>query len=389
MSPEEISKHFERQEWDIQFVSSFSKDYESNKKSTLFIGRDGRFLLRKNLIGTFGRKFDDKGAPSLDDVPDSFFKFHLPKIPSYIFKKQVAFYRKVMEIHDNAEAYSTIMYDLEKKEYILVIPEQEVSGGFLKYSQEKLREEYPSRRYLEVVSCHSHNNMNAFFSSVDDNDEKGDMLYMVIGKLNQDAPEFKIRANVAGKECLELTVQDVLDFDQEFWNLNSPEWKPEKVYIPKDWIEKVSKLKGVISAHSSSGHKTDWSNQLKEWFKNNTRDQSRTISFNTFGQSKQGCFEWYGGRNTWVPGVGLPEPTGEGSLVKILQGIGRKLVLDAGKLGAEQAVDRLMGNLVRYGLENEILEALSDLQVFPSNTFPAYLDPDFAMVQEMMEEEEL
>ncbi len=49
-----------------------------------------------------------------------------------------------------------------------------------------------------ILEIHSHGNMRAFWSSTDDADEKGFRIYGVIGRLDSDAPEIRLRVGVYG-----------------------------------------------------------------------------------------------------------------------------------------------------------------------------------------------
>ena len=49
-----------------------------------------------------------------------------------------------------------------------------------------------------VVDLHSHAEMAPFFSDTDDADERGLRFYVVIGKINADAPEIAVRVGVYG-----------------------------------------------------------------------------------------------------------------------------------------------------------------------------------------------
>jgi PRTRC genetic system protein A len=49
-----------------------------------------------------------------------------------------------------------------------------------------------------IFELHSHGNMRAFWSGTDDRDEQGACLYGVIGNLNHDKPEIRLRAGVYG-----------------------------------------------------------------------------------------------------------------------------------------------------------------------------------------------
>ena len=48
-------------------------------------------------------------------------------------------------------------------------------------------------RYLYYADIHSHNSMKAVFSAIDDMDERGTRLYLVIGRLDQFFPEISAR----------------------------------------------------------------------------------------------------------------------------------------------------------------------------------------------------
>lgn len=49
-----------------------------------------------------------------------------------------------------------------------------------------------------VIDLHSHNSMPAFFSETDDGDEGGLRFYVVIGRIDTDTPEIRVRMGVYG-----------------------------------------------------------------------------------------------------------------------------------------------------------------------------------------------
>ena len=53
-------------------------------------------------------------------------------------------------------------------------------------------------RYLYYADIHSHNSMNAVFSAIDDQDERGTRLYLVIGRLDRFFPEISARISCGG-----------------------------------------------------------------------------------------------------------------------------------------------------------------------------------------------
>jgi len=61
-----------------------------------------------------------------------------------------------------------------------------------------------------VLDIHSHGTMGAFFSGVDDADEQGLRLYMVVGKLDTLLPEVEMRIGVYGYFA-PVTMGDIFD----------------------------------------------------------------------------------------------------------------------------------------------------------------------------------
>lgn len=62
-----------------------------------------------------------------------------------------------------------------------------------------------------VIDLHSHNSMPAFFSATDDADEQGLRFYAVIGRIETDTPEIRVRVGVYGHH---LAVPADLVFDE-------------------------------------------------------------------------------------------------------------------------------------------------------------------------------
>lgn len=92
-APNEIMLSFEKAEWGIH-IGEIPE--EPTKNSNIIIFRDGEYILRKNLLGTFFRKYRDHIYKGLDSGPEGFFKFGLPPIPHSILAQQVSFYRETM-----------------------------------------------------------------------------------------------------------------------------------------------------------------------------------------------------------------------------------------------------------------------------------------------------
>lgn len=130
------------------------------KPSAVSIFGDSIWLKTRNNIGEFVAKLRSHKIPGCPDGPNiGSFKMKLPKIPAIVLEWQTSFYRAVMDKFKNAEAYSSIIYDTEENTYYIYIPKQQVSAGSAKYDLKELSSRFPAPRYIEVMSCHSHNTM--------------------------------------------------------------------------------------------------------------------------------------------------------------------------------------------------------------------------------------
>lgn len=108
--------------------------------------------------------------------------------------------------HGDYEAMALILYNLDTQQYRVSIPAQKVSKASVTYDiDDKADNE------IVVVDIHSHNSMGAFFSGVDDRDDRsGAWVTGVLGKLDQ--PDFASvwRFN-AGTTKVQLTIADIFE----------------------------------------------------------------------------------------------------------------------------------------------------------------------------------
>lgn len=118
------------------------------------------------------------------------FHFSAEKIPADIFEEILAFFKK----EPDREAAVQIFYDTETKKYELYYPEQRASRCSVVFERNPQLEQ----EKVLVMDAHSHGYMRAFFSAVDDHDEKGTRLFLVMGRVDGDDPEWKLRAGIAG-----------------------------------------------------------------------------------------------------------------------------------------------------------------------------------------------
>lgn len=118
--------------------------------------------------------------------------FHLSadKIPQSMLQDILMFFKK----NPDKEAAVQVFYDMGTKKYELYYPEQQVSACSVVFERNQQLEE----EKVLVMDAHSHGYMRAFFSSVDDHDEKGTRLFLVAGSLNRKKTEWRLRAGIAG-----------------------------------------------------------------------------------------------------------------------------------------------------------------------------------------------
>lgn len=157
-------------------------------------GRNGAsYRIEQMPYGTFDCRADGSEAD-----------FHLSadKIPQSMLQDILMFFKK----NSNKEAAVQVFYDMGTKKYELYYPEQRVSACSVVFERNRQLEEDK----VLVMDAHSHGYMRAFFSSVDDHDEKGTRLFLVAGSLNRKEPEWRLRAGIAGF-YKDLQMEDVFE----------------------------------------------------------------------------------------------------------------------------------------------------------------------------------
>lgn len=118
------------------------------------------------------------------------FQLSARKIPRQILEEIVRIFKKTPALEHAVQ----IFYDSSEGSYILYEPEQYVTRSSVEFKRDMLMEQ----KYILVMDIHSHGMYSAFFSSVDNEDEKGIRLYMVFGNLDRLRPSHALRVGVAG-----------------------------------------------------------------------------------------------------------------------------------------------------------------------------------------------
>ncbi|MFD2614617.1 hypothetical protein [Paenibacillus gansuensis] len=208
-----------------------SKDLFENKEPiNILAARDGYYELRENAIGVFIAK-----APVVDELEPcrEGFKMSLPKIPGDLFAQLVTFFADYAARDDGeVEVMGVFYWDTENKRYVLDVPKQRVSKSRVIPTYT----EFPPH-FIRVAEIHSHNTMDAFFSPIDDEDEKATMLYGVVGKLRNGLQEItykvRTRAGMAGR-FIPLEPEFIIEGDFYSWP------SLVKAEYPDQWHDRVT-----------------------------------------------------------------------------------------------------------------------------------------------------
>lgn len=211
-----------------KFYWSVNEFVEDNQRRpfSVIAGQDGFYEVRETALGRIVTK--KEFVQEFDPIQPGF-QFGLPKIPGVLLETTLAFFREYCQELKQNEVMVTVHYDLQEGKYILECPRQTVNR--VRIFAELDNEYMHSERYIQVLQLHSHNSMDAFFSSIDDNDEKAYMLYGVAGRLDQITPDVLLRVGCNG-QFIELPLEYIFeDFTLESIDRSFPqEWK-ERITI--------------------------------------------------------------------------------------------------------------------------------------------------------------
>lgn len=197
-----------------QFAYTTEVPAEFTKPVTRILRGDGIWEVIKNGIGLFTYRVEDKEYLGLPTDLTPSFKMLLPKIPAKILYQTISFYKDVCRKFGTKEAHSYVYYDTKKKQYFAICIPQEVSGASVHARTDdktsKALDENP--RFILALDIHSHNNMGAFFSGTDDNDDVTTRCHMTIGRVNIERPDVVLRAG-GYKKWVTIEVTDIFDIE--------------------------------------------------------------------------------------------------------------------------------------------------------------------------------
>ena len=162
-----------------------------------------------------------------------FVKIGYPYLPRRLLELIVGFFSVVYDIH-RAEAAVIILWDRSKQRYRLLVPPQTskvlVNLNGMTYPlnvQYETPVSLPANTFI-IGDAHSHCDESAYASLTDQNDETYRTgIHIVVGRINQDPPEFHIEAVVDGAR-FHINDESLLEG-----------YKKRRMKIPNIWINQV------------------------------------------------------------------------------------------------------------------------------------------------------
>lgn len=202
---------------------------KSGKAIAYVPSEDGNvYEIRNNTIGTFRAKAER--IRGLTNIKAGFTPA-LPLFPYEMLTEIIAFFKYFADRKNVCEALVNVYWDTECENYIVKVPEQKVGAvaveTILSDDEDNL---------IHVMDIHSHNLMDAYFSSTDNSDEKATRIYAVIGRLDKLFPDISMRISVGGK-FVDINPTDVFEY-------------PFKDF-PDEWLSYVTEYK--VKEHKNGG----------------------------------------------------------------------------------------------------------------------------------------
>lgn len=213
-----------------------------SKPQTVVVAGNGVFQLRRTKVGVTTHKLSEQGIAGLPKQPTGF-QLSVPKLPWDIFAQAVKFF---IDIRKDIKAEAMVRgYYSEQMGWTLHVPKQTVSGASVDISATEPPPNY-GERMLEI---HSHPGSSSSFSSVDDNDEKAELIYGCVANLD-DFPNWHWRIGTGIKQWMDVNITDIVDLPTE----------PITVTCPIETI-----LKGAfINPFLSAEYPAEWKAQVTE-----------------------------------------------------------------------------------------------------------------------------
>lgn len=187
------------------------EEYESVKALDFFDGiYCGEDTIRVRVLpsGVY-KTYKGKGRNTHENVKFEWER-KLPKIPEQILYDVIAYFKENLY----EEAMVKILYHTKDKRFVIQKAEGKRGAVFINYEFQS-NMELLNGTLVAVMEIHSHNTMHAFFSCVDNEDEKDRPgVFGVIGCLDNRFPEIMLRAGADGLFC-DLSLSDVFEMNDK------------------------------------------------------------------------------------------------------------------------------------------------------------------------------
>lgn len=198
--------------------------------------KDGLFKCRTHPFYTSAVKVDS-GHPELV-AQDEFCEMRYPKVPQKMMEDTVAFFADIARRHDT-EAIILIGYNTKTHEVMPVVPVQWSVVWESKFTKGKcwgglnIKYEVPASLPPNVIligDIHSHVNIGAGHSGVDENDETNRPgVHIIVGRISQEPPDMSADIVVDGTR-----------FDIRDLSMVIEEYEKRSPVCPAEWFDKFS-----------------------------------------------------------------------------------------------------------------------------------------------------
>lgn len=198
----------------VQYGLTTEDDLTTLRATAYVLAKNGLFEVRRAETVDIVVQQSDKPVIGLVKELQSGVTWNIPKMPYAFLQQTVALFRETcVRKGGSNEAFVRIWWNVTEKTYSIQVPQQHVSGGGVQHTD--TFDQMPSGEWVAVADIHSHGSgMGAFFSGVDDHDERQapeGRVCGVIGKVNQPLPEWKWRLRTR-EGFIDLSVTDCFNF---------------------------------------------------------------------------------------------------------------------------------------------------------------------------------
>lgn|GEM_PF-4244736 len=217
-------------------VEELLDDPTITKTKTMILAGNGLWCLVKNAAFDLLHVYAPISFQAHNTNLEPAWRLHIPKLPGSLVSQILAFFRHYTlreKMNKVTEAMAQVYWDNNTREYFINVPHQEVSGAAVHFKFDLNEPRCFQEGVFKVFDIHSHNTMGAFFSNIDDRDERdSDQFFGVIGTITESSHSWKWRFGVNGS-FVDIPVEELVDMSSFTEEGTFPELWMEKVNFPK------------------------------------------------------------------------------------------------------------------------------------------------------------